>query len=224
MHVNINRIGGRKTPHGAVKRTLLERAESESGGLEVNHFTLTTGSRIEFNSLGREILHYVIHGCAAKNHPNGDLLHQDTAWFIPNNGFENKHALCHSGEGDVRILSISNKVPETKPWAKSRRKNYNEVTLSHSGNRVLTDVKIFKEEEYTAMGSQKIRRLNRLTVTTGLSTPSNVNIEQVIYILTGAGTLYENKQVGSGSLIYKPKGVSREIRSIDELSCIITEF
>ncbi len=224
MHVNINQVEGKKTPYGAIKRTFFERAESETGGLEVNHYTLRAGCRVEFNLPDTEIQHYVIHGCATKNQPDGDLLHQDTAWFIPNNGFENRHALCHSGEGEVRILSISYNVPETKSWAKSRRKNVNEIHLPHSGNRVLTDIQVFKEEEYAAMGAQKMLRLNKLTVTSGLNTPCNVNIEQVVYILTGVGTLSDEKQVATGSLVYKPRGLSHEIRSLDEINCIMFEF
>jgi len=224
MQVNINQLEGKKTRHGIIKRTLLERAESETGDLEVNHYTLTAGGLVEFNSPDTEVQHYVIHGCATKNQPDGDLLHQDTAWFIPNNGFEKTHALCHSGEGEVRILSIPYKVPETKPWAKSRRKNVHEINLFHSGNRVLTDIQVFKEEEYAAMGAQKMHRLNMLTVTSGLSIPCNAKIEQVVYILTGTGILSDGKHVSTGSLVYKPEGLSYEIKSFDELNCIMFEF
>lgn len=46
---------------------------------------LSEGEIVEYGSSLTEYQHYVIQGCATKNGPNGSLLHQDSAWFVPCN-------------------------------------------------------------------------------------------------------------------------------------------
>ena len=82
----------------------LDRIESELGGPTVKHYVLSEGGRVEFGAPLTEYQHYVLQGCAAQNHPDGSLLNQDTAWFVPCNapwGGEavRKHSICHAGEG-----------------------------------------------------------------------------------------------------------------------------
>lgn len=233
MLMNINRISEEKTAYGAKKRTLLKNVNSETGGLEVTHYVLSKGCKVEYASRNSEYQHYVIQGCAAKNDENGDLLHQDSAWFVPctAGSRENKtrrHAICHAGEGEVRILTISYDVGDSiQRWPRSRSKNVNEVNQPHSANRVLSDVKIFKEEEYIAMGSKRTHRLSQQTVTGGVNIPEHSNLEQVLYVLMGVGLLYddcENQEIGPGSMIYTPEGKVCRIKSVENLQYIVVEF
>ena len=112
LHVNVRDVPGKTVSSGVVERRLLGLDQSSPGELTVRHYVLSTGGNVVFASPLTEYQHYVVQGCGAKNAPDGELLHQDSAWFVPCNapwGGEpvREHSLYHTGEGKVRVVTVS---------------------------------------------------------------------------------------------------------------------
>ena len=232
--MNIKNISGKKISPEVIERELKSSVESELGGPIVKHYTLSKGGGVEFGSPHTEYQHYIIQGCATKNDLNGSLLHQDTAWFVPCNTPWSqepirKHSIYHAGEGNVRVLSISYKVPRRAfRWAKSRSRNLHEVPQPHSANRLVNYVQIFKEEEHALMGALRMHALDVQTNPSGVNLPDHRNPEEVMYVLEGRGIVFsdgETFKVSPGSMVYTPEGAVHGIRSVEEaLVYLVVEF
>jgi hypothetical protein len=158
MHVNIHDIQGKEIAPGVFERVLHRSEDSKPGGLEAKHYTLTDGGQMIFDEPLIEYQHYIIHGCATMNGPTGDLLHQDSAWFIPcNSRWDDsepvqKHSIGHEGEGEVRILTLTYKVPRPAfRWAKKRYNNLYKVHQYHSSRNMVGYAQLFTEEEHAVM-------------------------------------------------------------------------
>ena len=234
MHMNVEDAPAREIAPGVIERTLIASVESELGGPTVKHYVLSEGGRAEFGAPLTEYQHYIIQGCAAQNHPDGTLLNQDTAWFVPCNAPwvgepARRHGICHAGEGEVRVLTISYGVDRPAfRWAKSRTRNLHMVPQPHSGRRMVGYVQIFTEEDHAVMGALRMHGLDVQTNPLGVSHPDHRNPEEVLYVLRGKGVAYsdgESHKVGPGSLVYTPEGAIHGIRIVEEpIQYIVVEF
>lgn len=235
MHVNINDIKCKEISPGVFERTLLRPENSMPGGLGAKHYTLTSGGQVYFNEQLTEYQHYVILGCAKMNGPHGDLLHQDSAWFLPCTSRWNdsepitKHSIVHGGEGEVRILTLTYKVPRPSfRWAKSRTHNLYKVPQYHSSKRIVGYAQLFKEEEHAVLGALRMHALDIQTNTPGIELPDHKNPEEIMYILRGKGLGVSEgveHQISAGSFLYTPEGGLHGIRSVDEtIQYIVVEF
>lgn len=235
MHVNVNDISGTEIAPGVIERVLLKPEQSKPGGLGVRHYVLSKGGEVVFNEPLTEYQHYIVQGCAKMNGHNGDLLHQDSAWFLPcNKRWEDseavkKHSFCHGGEGKVRILTVSYKLPRpAMRWAKSRTNNLYKVPQHHSSRSMVGYTQLFKEEEHAVMGALRMHGVDIQTNTTGITLHDHRNPEEIMYFLRGRGTgVAEGVEhdVRAGSLLYTPEGDIHGIRKVDDtLQYVVIEF
>lgn len=234
LHINIKNVDSREIAPGVVERTLLDSVKSELGELKVKHYVLSMNGRVEFGAPLIEYQHYIVQGCATQNHPEGTLLNQDTAWFVPcNTPWEGepvrRHSICYSGEGEVRVLTISYKVKRPAfRWAKSRTRNLHMIPQPHSGGRMVGYAQIFTEEDHAMMGAMRMHGLDVQTNPRGVSHPDHRNPEEVLYVLRGRGLAYSNGEefeISPGSLVYTPEGTIHGIRSVEEhIQYIVVEF
>jgi mannose-6-phosphate isomerase-like protein (cupin superfamily) len=232
MHINIKDVQAKEIAVGVVERTLMDL--SDSNGPCVKHYVLSHDGRVEYGDPLTEYQHYILQGCATQNTPEGTLLNQDTAWFVPcNNPWEEeqvrKHSICHAGEGDVRVLTISYRVDRPAfRWAKSRTRNLYMVSQPHSGRRMVGYAQIFTEEEHAVMGALRMHGLDVQTNPTGVSHLDHRNPEEVLYVLRGKGLAFSDEEefeIGPGSLVYTPEGAIHGIRKVEEhVQYIVVEF
>ena len=233
MHINVKDTSGKEVAPGVVEKNLLKR-EGSLGEINVKHYTLSKGGVIEYGSPLTEYQHYVVQGCAAMNAPDGGLLHQDSAWFVPCNspwGDEalRGHSLYHVGEGEVKILSVSYKGDRPAfRWAKSRSRNIHQVPQLHSAGRLLNYVQIFKEEDHAVMGALRMHGIDVQTNPPGVGLPEHRNPEEILYVLRGKGVAVsegESHSICSGSLVYTPEGAVHGIRDVEKtLEYLVIEF
>jgi mannose-6-phosphate isomerase-like protein (cupin superfamily) len=234
LHVNTKDVAGREIAPGVVERTLIDALKTHLGTLRVNHYVLSEGGRMEYGASLTEYQHYIVQGCATQNHPDGSLLLQDTAWFVPCTapwGGEptRKHSICHSGEGEVRVLTIAYKVDRPAfRWAKMKTRNLYMVPQPHAGRRLVGYVQIFTEEEHALMGALRMHGLDIQTTPLGVSHLDHRNPEEVMYILRGKGIAFsdgESHEIGPGSMLYTPEGSIHGIRTVEEpIQYLVAEF
>lgn len=235
MHVNVNELKGNKIGPGVIERVLLKPENSKPGGLGARHYILRAGGQIFFDEPLTEYQHYIITGCATMNGSNGDLLHQDSAWFIPCNSRWSdsepvkKHSLGHEGEGEVRILTLSYKLPRPAfRWAKSRTNNMYKVPHFHSSRRMIGYTQLFKEEEHAVMGALRMHAVDIQTNTPGIPNYDHRNPEEIMYFLRGKGIGVAEgieHEVSAGSFLYTPEGDIHGIRQVEEtLQYVVIEF
>jgi mannose-6-phosphate isomerase-like protein (cupin superfamily) len=235
MHVNVNEIEGKEISPGVIEKVLLRPEDSKPGGLGAIHYTLTKGGEVFFNEPLTEYQHYIVQGCATMNGLNGDLLHQDSAWFLPCNTRWldsepiKKHSLGHGGEGEVRILTLTYKVPRPAiRWAKSRTNNMYKVPQRHSSRKMVGYTQLFKEEEHAVMGALRMHAVDIQTNTPGITLRDHKNPEEIMYFLRGKGAGVAEgveHEVRAGSFLYTPEGDIHGIRRVDEtLQYVVIEF
>lgn len=213
MHVNILDVKGEEISPGVIERVLLTPEESDSGDITVKHHVLTSGE-IVFMECGVEFQHYIISGCGLM----GDrFIHGDSGIFVPNSsrfGESHKHGFKHTGEGELRILTVIYKIPRPNfRWAKTRTKNLNEVEGSYSG---MFAQQIFTEEEHALMGSLRMHSLDVQTHAPGVLLPIHKNPEEFAYILRGTGEVLSGEEwikVKPGSLVYTGEGVKHAVKN-----------
>jgi hypothetical protein len=220
LHVNINDVPGREIAPGVVERTLLASFKTPLGSLTIKHYILSECGRVEYGVSFTEYQHYIIQGCATQNHPDGSLLNQDTAWFVPCNAPwsgepTKRHSICHAGEGEVRVLTISYEVDRPAfRWAKTRTRNLHMVPQPHSGRRLVGYIQIFTEEEHALMGALRMHGLDVQTNPLGVS-----------HLKGLAFSDGESHEIGPGSMVYTPEGAIHGIRIVEEpIQYIVTEF
>jgi len=230
MHVNIDDVHAKEIALGVMERVLLRDDQSKPGGLSVKHHVLTKGGQVVFEDPLTEYQHYIVQGCAAQGSPNGDLIHQESALFVPGNE-RAKHILAHAGEGEVRILTMSYKLPSSAfTWAKSRIKNLFQVPQYHSSRQVVGYTQIFTEGENSMIGALRMNGLAVQTCTGGIKVPDHRNPEEIMYVLKGEGEVLsepDTHKVRDGSLVYTPEGNLRGIHNTHErlpLQYIIAQF
>jgi mannose-6-phosphate isomerase-like protein (cupin superfamily) len=169
------------------------------------------------------------------NGRDGDLLHQDSAWFLPcNTRWEDsepikRHSLRHAGEGEVRILTITYEVPRTSfRWAKSRTNNLYKVPQHHSSRKIVGYTQIFTEEDHAVMGALRMHAVDIQTNTPGVNLHDHRNPEEIMYFLRGKGAGVAEgveHEVRAGSLLYTPEGDLHGIRRVDEtMQYVVVEF
>jgi len=235
MHVNIYDVPAKEIIPGVMERVLLRPEQSKPGGLGVRHYVLTKGGQVTYDEPMTEYQHYIIQGVIAKGGPNGDLVHANSAIFVPcpNEGVtpSAKHIFAHSGEGETRILTLTYKIPRPAfRWAKSRTKNLFQVPQYHSSRQMVGYTQLFTEEEHAVMGALRMHAVNLQTNPPGYSLPEHRNPEEIMYILRGEGEAVSegiNQKVKSGSLLYTPEGVLHGIKNTNEtspLQYLVIEF
>jgi len=150
--------------------------------------------------------------------------------FVPCNEHA-KHILAHAGEGKVRILTLSYKLPRsTFRWAKSGIKNMFQVPQYHSSREVVGYTQIFTEGEHAMMGALRMHGLALQTNTAGIKVPDHRNPEEIVYVLKGEGEVSsepDTHNVRAGSSVYTPEGNLRGIHNTHErlpLQYIIAQF
>ena len=234
LQTNIKDVPGREIAPGVVERTLLASVKTALGSLTVKHYVLSEWGRVEYGAPLTEYQHYIVQGCATQNHPDGSLLNQDTAWFVPCNAPwdgepTRRHGICHAGEGEVRVLTISYEVDRPAfRWAKTRTRNLHMVPQPHSGRRLVGYVQIFTEEEHALMGALRMHGLDVQTNPLGVIHLDHRNLEEVLYVLRGKGLAFsdgESHEIGPGSMVYTPEGAIHGIRAVEEpIQYIVVEF
>lgn len=239
MHVNINDVQGMEISPGVLERVLLKRDQSDPGGLSVKHYVLTEGGQIVYDDPMTEYQHYTIQGVVARGGPSGDLVHGDSAIFVPcSDRFPSegttptaKHILAHRGEGKVRVLTMSYKIPRPNfRWAKGRSKNLFQVPQYHSSRQMVGYTQLFKEEEHAVMGALRMHGIDLQTNPPGYKLPEHRNPEEVLYVLRGEGeaTIGEATQkVKPGSMLYIKEGVVHSIKNTHKsipLQYLVVEF
>jgi quercetin dioxygenase-like cupin family protein len=234
LHVNVRDVPGKTVAPGVVERVLLGSDQSNPGGLSVRHYIFSNGGEVEFASPLTEYQHYVVQGCGVKNAADGELLHQDSAWFVPCNApwggeLVRRHSLHHTGEGEVRVLTISYKVDRPAfRWAKSRSRNLNQVPQPHWAGRLVNYVQIFREEDHAVMGALRMHGVDVQTNPPGGGLPDHRNPEEILYVLRGRGEAISSREsykIRAGSLVYTPEGEVHGIRTVEEtLEYVVVEF
>jgi mannose-6-phosphate isomerase-like protein (cupin superfamily) len=227
MHTNIKDVKTHSPSEGVIEKILLKRSETESGDLEVKHYTLTKG-KIAFNEDSVEYQHYIISGSTLFK---GRILHGETGIFIPGNvKFEKivPHTFYHVGEGELRILSAIYHIPRPNfRWAKTRIKNMYQVPEKMSG---ISARQLFTEEEHALMGALRMHSLDLQTHAPGIILNTHRNPEEFGYILRGFGEVTAGNttyKVSPGSLVYTPEGVPHSIKNTSQnlpLQYIAFEF
>ena len=239
MHVHIDDVQAVEIAPGVVERVLLKADKSKPGGLAAKHYILTNGGQVVFDDPLTEYQHYIIQGVAARGGPNGDLVHSDTAIFVPcPDRFPEKgktpvakHIFAHAGEGELRILTLSYKLPRPNfRWAKGRTKNLFQVPQYHSSRQMVGYTQLFSEEEHAVMGALRMHAVDLQTNPPGYSLPEHRNPEEIVYVLRGEGEALSGKEthkVRPGSLVYTPEGEVHSVRNTHEslpLQYICIEF
>jgi mannose-6-phosphate isomerase-like protein (cupin superfamily) len=233
--VNVNDIPGNEIAPGVIERVLLKPNQSKPGGLGARHYVLTKGGQVFFEESLTEYQHYVVQGCAKMNGINGDLLHQDSAWFLPcttrwmDSEPVKKHSLVHGGKGEVRVLTLSYKVPRPAfRWAKSRINNLYKVPQYHSSKNMVGYTQLFKEEDHAVMGALRMHGVDIQTNTPGITLPNHRNPEEIMYFLRGKGIGVSGDvehEIRAGSFLYTPEGDIHGISKVDEtLQYLVAEF
>jgi len=239
MHINVEDVSGKEIAPGVVERVLLKADQSKPGGLAVKHHVITKGGQVVFDDPLTEYQHYIIQGVAARGGPNGDLVHSDSAIFVPcTDRFPEegktptaKHIYAHAGEGELRILTLAYKVP--KPafrWAKSRTKNLFQVPQYHSSRQMVGYTQLFTEEEHAVMGALRMHAVDLQTNPPGYSLPDHRNPEEIVYVLRGEGEALSGKEthkIKAGSLVYTAEGELHNVSNTHEklpLQYICVEF
>lgn len=209
MHVNISDVEGKEIAPGVVERVLVRPDQSVPPGFSARHYVLTNGGRVVFDEPMTEFQHYIISGCVVG-------AHGDTAVFMPA-GNHNKaqqiqgkciHGFTHTGEGEVRIISLSHRVPRPAfRWAKSRRRNLFQIPSPHAERWGATQ--IFTEEEHAIMGALRMHGIDVQTHPAGFHHHEHRNPEgrlhEVLYFLRGTGEAIADGvtyQVSPGSFCY----------------------
>ena len=218
MHVNISDVTAKEISPGTMERVLLRPEQTMNKGASVKHYILQRGSQIVFDETLTEFQHFVIQGIIANGGPNGDLVHANSAIFVPcTDRFPRegvapnvRHIFNQSGEGEARLLTISYKIPRPNfRWAKSRTKNLYQVPQYHSSRQMVGYTQIFTEEEHALMGALRIHGVDMQTHQPGYAMPEHQNPEEITYILRGEGEVVSNGvkyPVRAGSLVYIPEG------------------
>jgi len=216
MHFNTAEVDAVELALGVLERVLLRPEQTESGALTVKHHTLT-GGKITFVEEGVEYQHYIISGCALMR---GRILHGDTGVFDPGSsrfGEAHEHGFAHTGEGELRILTVIYKIPRPNfRWAKTRIKNLYQVEGSLGG---MFAQQIFTEEEHALMGSLRMHSLDVQTHAPGVVLPTHRNPEEFAYILRGTGEVLSGNEwvkVRPGSLVYTGEGVQHAVKNTSD--------
>ena len=206
-HSSIFEISGKRLSPAVVRRVLLSRFQSASGDLEVTHYVVTKGGKLQFGVKDTEYQHYVISGCATLN---GKFLHGDSTVFFPSNskfGELRRHSICHAGEGELRMITASYhaKRPNFR-WAKTRTRNLYEVPVSVGA---IINQQLMTEEEHATMGALRMHALDVQTHAPRAVNAEHRNPEEVMYILRGRGRAVSAGRsflVNPGSLVYSREG------------------
>jgi len=228
MHVNISDIAPLQLASGIAERTLLRPNQTVPGGLSVRHHVVTSGELV-FDEPDVEYQHYVIAGSAVFGMR---LVHGESAIFVPGNrrfGKTQKHSFIHQGESELRILTITYKIPRPNfRWAKTRIRNLYEAQQSAANWSGYAQ--IFSEEEHAVMGALRMHAVDVQTEPPLNSRPEHNDPETVMYFLRGTGEVRpgdKKYQVRPGSLIYAPEGVNHGIYNTSDkfpLQYLVVEF
>jgi hypothetical protein len=224
MHINVNDLSGEEISPGVVERVLMTNKESKPGGLGAKHYTLTEGGEVVFKDPLTEYQHFIIQGVGAMDGQNGDLIHADTAWFVPcpkslkaNEKPLAKHSIAHTGEGEVKILSLSYKISEPKlKWVEGKTKNLFQVPQYHSSSQIVGFTQIFSSEELSSLGAEKVNGVIIQTNTAGIALNNKKGPEEVIYVLRGWGKGVANDKkydISPGSFLYSQEEGIRGIKN-----------
>jgi mannose-6-phosphate isomerase-like protein (cupin superfamily) len=239
MHVNINEVTAKEISPGTMERVLLRPEQTTNKGASIKHYILQRGSRVVFDEPLTEFQHFVIQGVIAEGGPNGDLVHANSAIFVPcTNRFLKEGATPNarqifnqSGEGETRLLTVSYKIPRPNfRWAKSRTKNLYQVPQYHSSRQMVGYTQIFTEEEHALMGALRINGVSIQTHQPRYAMREHQNPEEVTYILRGEGEVIcdgEKHKVRAGSLVYIPEGDAHSIHNTHQnlpLQYLVLEF
>ncbi|MGD0804703.1 MAG: cupin domain-containing protein [Candidatus Bathyarchaeia archaeon] len=227
MHVSINEVKGVEISPRVIERLLLSRDQSTPGGLEVKHHLLT-GGEVVFDEQNVEYQHYVVSGCARMG---GRFIHGETTLFVPGNsrfGEKHRHVIAHAGEGELRFVTASYKIPRPNfRWAKTRSRNLYQAPIS-IGN--INNQQLITEEEHAVMGALRMHALDVQTHPPLAVNPEHKNPEEIMYILRGEGKAIcgnETYKVTPGSLIYSREGEIHGIYNTSEklpLQYFVLEF
>lgn len=206
-HSSIFDVSGKRLSRGVVGRVLLSRSQSASGDLEVNHYVVRNGGKLQFGLKDTEYQHYVISGCAILN---GKFLHGDSTVFFPANskfGELRRHSVCHAGEGELRMLTASYHAKRSNfRWAKTRTRNLYEVPVSVGA---IINQQLMTEEEHATMGALRMHALDIQTHAPFAVNAEHRNPEEIMYVLRGQGRAVaagRSFPVKPGSLIYSREG------------------
>lgn len=239
MYVHINDVQGKEISPSVFEKVLLQYDQSEQGELSVKHYVLTESGQIVYDEPMTEYQHYIIQGVVARGGPNGDLVHGDSAIFVPcSDRFPTegvtptaKHILAHRGEGKVRILTMAYKIPRPNfRWAKGRSKNLFQVPQYHSSRQMVGYTQLFKEEEHAVMGALRMHGIDLQTNPPGYKLPEHRNPEEVLYVLRGEGeaTIEDvTEKVTPGSMLYIKEGKVHSINNTHKslpLQYVVVEF
>jgi quercetin dioxygenase-like cupin family protein len=227
MHINIEDISGKEIKPGVIERVLVRADQSIPGGFSTKHYTLQKGD-VTFEEPDVEYQHYIITGCALFG---SRLLHSETAIFVPGSrrfGEPRKHRFTQAGESELRILTLTYKIPRPNHrWAKTRVKNLYQVE-GILGNMFAQQ--LFTEEEHALIGALRFHSFDIQTHSPGIMLPMHKNPEEIAYILRGTGEVIagdKSYKVRPGSLVYTPEGIAHAVKNTSEikpLQYIATEF
>jgi mannose-6-phosphate isomerase-like protein (cupin superfamily) len=227
MHINIEDVPGEELKPGIIERVLIRADQSIPGGFSTKHYTIQNGEII-FEEPNVEYQHYIIAGCALFG---SRLVHSESAIFVPGSqrfGEPRKHRFAHAGESELRILTLTYKIPRPNyRWAKTRIKNLYQV------NGVLGNMyaqQLFTEEEHALIGALRMHSFDIQTHSPGITLPEHKNPEEIAYILRGTGEVIAGDKcykVRPGSLVYTPEGIPHTVKNTSDdtpLQYIATEF
>jgi len=230
MYIHIDDASVREIAPGVIERLLMDQNNQIRPGLGVRHYTLTNGGTVVFEEQMTEWQHYIISGCAVSGRR---LVYQDTAVFKAAGSHGpgpsqrlglNRHSFTNVGEGEVRILTFSHKVPRPAfRWAKSRNKNLFEVPSPHQDYEGYTQP--FTEEEHAIMGALRFHGVDIQTHSKGVMHGGRIDPEtgkwigsrhnsECLYFLRGTGEAMEEGNihpVSPGAFLFsrdfKPHGI-----------------
>jgi len=149
MCIHIDDVPAAEVAPGVVERVLRDPDQGVHPGFGVRHYVVTKGGRLVFEESLTEFIHYIISGCALAGR---SLVHQDTAIFHPARARGRPSGFSQAGEGELRVVTFSHKVPRPAlVWAKSRSRNLFEVLTPHQDEWGYTQP--FTEEELANMGA-----------------------------------------------------------------------
>jgi mannose-6-phosphate isomerase-like protein (cupin superfamily) len=153
MCVNISEATAREIAPGVNERKLRDPEQLVHPGFGVRHYVLNNGGKVVFEEPLTEYIHYIISGCAfvGQGVAVTSFVHQETAVFHPARA-RGRHSFTQIGEGELRIITFSHKVPRpVLVWGKTRTKNLFEVLMHHQDEWGYTQP--FSEEELSNMGA-----------------------------------------------------------------------
>lgn len=165
MHINVEDVQGKEIAPGVIERILMEYGQGDPEGMvSARHYTLIEGGTVVFEEPMTEFQHYIISGSAGGR---GGIINSDTAIFQPAGTHDpvmqakglRRHSFTHAGEGELRIFTVSYKVPRPAyRWAKSRTRHLFQVPSPHQTSIGYTQ--IFTEEEHAIMGSLRMHAVD----------------------------------------------------------------